>query len=173
MNWAFYSTLSRPLKQPATGQGWSARGGVPSPAGGLAETGKEELASLRSRPGILGLPEKPAGPSRGHPGQGLPLPWSRGGAGARPVRRGGPRCQGLRGGRERRLHWFDVAFASGDARFSPGWARRKSPECPRPLSAPPPTVWSGPFLQRKAWCIFHSSGLPPFAPTLSVGETKG
>lgn len=83
------------------GRGWSARGGVPGPAGGLAESGKEELASLKSRPGIQGLPGKPARPSRGQSGLGLRLPWSRGGAGARPVCRGGPRCQGLRGGRER------------------------------------------------------------------------
>lgn len=90
-----------PLEAACHGRGWSARGGVPGPAGGQEESGKKELASLRSRPGILGLPGKPARPSRGQSGLGLRLPWSRGGAGARPVCRGGPRCQGLCGGRWR------------------------------------------------------------------------
>lgn len=153
MNWAFYSTLSRPLKQPDT------------VGGDRREEGSRVRPATWQRVGRrTGEPEEQAGhprpareagrPSRGQPGLGLPLPWSRGGAGARPVRRGGPRCQGLSGGRERRLHWLDDAFASGDARFSPGWARRKSPECSRPLSAPPPTVWSGPFLQREALVHF-------------------
>lgn len=37
-----------PLRSSLPGQGWSARGGVLSPAGGLVESGKEKLASLRS-----------------------------------------------------------------------------------------------------------------------------
>lgn len=66
---------------PCCGRGWSARGRGPGPVAGLAESGAVKLVGPRSRPGILGLLRRLAGPSRGQPGLGLPLPWSRGGGG--------------------------------------------------------------------------------------------
>lgn len=174
MNWAFYSTLSCPLKQPATvgggrreegsrsgrrpGREWEGGAGEPEEQAGhprpAREAGPAEPWAVRPRPAVA------MEPGRGGGQTGLPGRASLPGAPRRP--------------RERPLYWRDDAFASGDAPFSLGWAWRKSPECPETFVCPSShcAVWTVP---PKGGLVhyFYSFGLLPFAPTLSLGEAKG
>lgn len=143
----------------------------PGPTVGTAESGAEKRAGPRSRPGILGLPGKPAGPIVGSQASACRCHGAGAGAGASQVRWGRLGSQGLRGGRGRGL--FIGATTPpplGMLRF-PRQGLQKAPGVPWDLCLPP--VRPAPFVQREAWCILAPLVCPLLHRPCHWGRPRG
>lgn len=142
-----------PGSDPRLGGEWGGEAGGPEEQAGhprpAREAGRAEPWAARPRPAVAMEPGRGRGPDRS--------------AGAGLVARGTSGAAGEAGSlAQRRLRLSGCSVSRGRA-----W--RKPPECPGTFVCP-----------RAAWTVrpkgglVHSGppGLPPFAPTLSLGEAK-